>query len=75
MAETVFACFLRVLRGCVDMLFSLQISSGVTVGSFLAASAIMGVVISVVFAGIRSFVGLYNRAYDERQKAAKKEKK
>lgn len=73
MAETVFSCFLRVLQGCASMLFSLPVISGVSVGSFLTAAAIMGVVISVVFAGIRSFVGLYNRAYDERQKARKED--
>lgn len=73
MISQVFECFVTVLGRCAAMLFRLPLSEGVTLGSFLTACAVLGVVIAVVFAGIRAFVGLYNDAYDERQKAKAQE--
>lgn len=66
----VFECFITVLGQCAGILFSLQIANGVSVGSFMVAGAVLGVVISVVFAGIRSFVGLYNSEVEKRDMAA-----
>lgn len=66
MITQVFECFITVLGRCAAMLFNLPVTSGVSVGSFMVAGAVFGVVIAVVFAGIRAFVGLYNNTRDSR---------
>lgn len=68
MISQVLECFVAVLGRCAAMLFSLPVADGVSLGSFLTAAAILGVVISVVFSGIRGFVSLYNSDYDARQR-------
>lgn len=68
MITQVLQCFVTVLSRCASLLFSLPVADGVSLGSFLTAAAILGVVISVVFSGIRGFVALYNADYDARQR-------
>lgn len=63
-----FQCFVTVLGRCAAILFSLPITDDVSLGSFLTAGVILGAVISVVLAGLRMFVTLYNEDYDAHQR-------
>lgn len=60
MVIQVFNTFIVVLGRVAALLFNLPISDGVTLGSFLVASGILGAVIAVVFVGLRAFVSLFN---------------
>lgn len=65
----VFNTFVSILGRCVASLFSMPITTSVSVGSFLVAAAVLSVVIGVVFSGIRSMVAFNNDDYSKRQRA------
>lgn len=55
-----FNTFIDVMYEAAWTLFQLPITKTVSVGSFLAAAAILSVMIGVIFAGIRGFVSFSN---------------
>lgn len=66
----VFGLFINVLGRAASFLFTLKITDQVSVGSFLVASAIMSVIIAVIFSGIRSMV-VFNNNENAQSKASK----
>lgn len=66
----VFGLFINVLGRAASFLFTLKITDQVSVGSFLVASAIMSVIIAVIFSGIRSMV-VFNNNENVQSKASK----
>lgn len=61
MLTLVFADFLSILRGYIQMLFALPVDDGISLGTYLVALSVVGAVLMILLRSIRSPGGLSRR--------------
>lgn len=58
MLGSVFADFLSIVRGYIQMLFALPVDDGISLGTYLVALSVVGAVLMILLRSIRSPGGL-----------------